>query len=119
MLQELTLQQRRVIRRSDPETVLHRLGPVAQSTRSLIRSLPESQVDKMKTSVALASTLASAALGAIEPKNFIFVIPDGMAPASVTLARTYVGLTEGGSTPGSPGGMGKIAIDITVREKNE
>ena len=70
---------------------------------------------KMKTSLALASTLATAALGAIEPKNFIFVIPDGLAPASVTLARTYLSMAEGGSTPGAPGTVSKIAIDMTVR----
>lgn len=41
----------------------------------------------MKGSAVLAGTFASAALGAIQPKNLIFIVPDGLAPASQTLAR--------------------------------
>jgi alkaline phosphatase len=67
----------------------------------------------MKTSAALVSACATVALGAIEPKNFIFIIPDGLAPASATFARTYKALAEGGSTPGAPV-IEEIPMDLVV-----
>lgn len=69
----------------------------------------------MKTSVALAGTMATVALGAVEPKNLIFIVPDGMGPASLTAARTYLSLTENGSNPKAPK-IEKIAVDLTVRK---
>lgn len=64
-------------------------------------------------SALLAGAFAQVALGAIEPKSFIFVVPDGLAPVSVTLARTYLAMTEGDSTTGSPN-IGPIALDLPV-----
>lgn len=68
----------------------------------------------MKTSAVLAGSFASAALGAIQPKNFIFVIPDGLSPASQTIVRTYKALTEGGATPEAPGFFKEQPLDQTV-----
>ncbi|KAG7114126.1 hypothetical protein HYQ44_008828 [Verticillium longisporum] len=55
----------------------------------------------MRGSTLLAGAFAQAALGAIEPKNFIFIVPDGMAPASQTIARTYKAMVDGSSRPGA------------------
>jgi alkaline phosphatase len=42
------------------------------------------------------------ALGAISPRNFIYIIPDGLSPASITVARTYEALMGGGGSPEQP-----------------
>ena len=42
------------------------------------------------------------AFGAISPRNFIYIIPDGLSPASITVARTYEALTTGGGSPEQP-----------------
>lgn len=68
----------------------------------------------MKTSAVLAGTFAGAAMGAIAPKNFIFIVPDGMAPASSTLARAYLAMAEGDATPGSPGKFPDLPVDLVV-----
>ncbi|CAG9989906.1 unnamed protein product [Clonostachys byssicola] len=56
----------------------------------------------MKASAAFAGTFATLALGAAQPKNLIFIVPDGFGGSGQTLARTYVSLAEGESTPGAP-----------------
>ena len=68
----------------------------------------------MKTSAVLAGTMAGAAMGAIAPKNFIFIVPDGMAPASSTLARTYLAMAEGDATPSAPGKFSELPVDLAV-----
>lgn len=68
----------------------------------------------MKTSAVLAGTFAGAAMGAIAPKNFIFIVPDGLAPASSTLARAYLAMAEGDATPSSPGKFPEIPVDLVV-----
>ncbi|KAG9255988.1 repressible alkaline phosphatase [Emericellopsis atlantica] len=65
----------------------------------------------MKTSAVLAGTMAGAAMGAIAPKNVIFVVPDGLAPASSTIARTYLAMAEGDATPSNPGAMPMLPVD--------
>ncbi|EOA84241.1 hypothetical protein ACJQWK_01198 [Exserohilum turcicum] len=57
----------------------------------------------MRTSAALTViSLAQATLAAIEPRNFIFVVPDGMGPVSQTLVRTYLSMVNGDSTARAP-----------------
>lgn len=50
----------------------------------------------------LTAAFAPAALGATQPRNFIYIIPDGLAPASETLVRAYEALMSGNSTPSAP-----------------
>jgi len=61
----------------------------------------------------MATSLAQATLAAIEPKNFIFIIPDGMGPVSQTLLRTYLSMVNGNSTTRSPR-INALPIDATV-----
>lgn len=51
-------------------------------------------------SILITAAFAQAAVAAIQPRNFIYIIPDGMAPASETLARTYEAMVSGGASPG-------------------
>ncbi|KAM0271927.1 hypothetical protein ACHAQH_008907 [Verticillium albo-atrum] len=67
----------------------------------------------MRGSTLLAGVFAQVALGAIEPKNFIFIVPDGMAPASQTIARTYKAMIDGSSRPGAPGIIDELPVDMT------
>lgn len=67
----------------------------------------------MRSSTMLVGAMAQAVFGAIEPKNFIFIVPDGLAPASQTLLRTYLAMTNGTSTTGAPD-IGALPVDITV-----
>lgn len=53
-------------------------------------------------STLVTAALAPAALAAVQPRNFIVVIPDGMAPASETLARAYEAMINGDATPSAP-----------------
>ncbi|KAM0719342.1 hypothetical protein Q7P37_005247 [Cladosporium fusiforme] len=53
-------------------------------------------------SALLTAAFAPAALGAVQPRNFIYIIPDGLAPASETLARAYEAMVNGDSTPSTP-----------------
>lgn len=71
----------------------------------------------MIPSTVLTIGLALGALGAISPKNFILIIPDGFAPASQTLARTYVSLDEGGSPQSLS--IKPLPVDMTVSTKEE
>ncbi|KAG8625194.1 hypothetical protein KVT40_006945 [Elsinoe batatas] len=52
----------------------------------------------MRSSIILSAAFAPAALAIFreKPKNFIFVIPDGMAPVSQTIARTYLDALNSG-----------------------
>ncbi|KAF2160400.1 hypothetical protein M409DRAFT_29246 [Zasmidium cellare ATCC 36951] len=65
----------------------------------------------MRTEFFLLWASAQAAVAAIRPKNFIMVIPDGMAPASQTLVRTYLSMLNGGS-PEAPA-INAMPIDET------
>jgi len=56
---------------------------------------------KMRSTLITAA-FAQATVAAIQPRNFIFIIPDGMAPASETLARTYEAMINGAATPSQP-----------------
>ncbi|USP72897.1 Alkaline phosphatase [Curvularia clavata] len=68
----------------------------------------------MRASAALAAIyLAQTTLAAIEPRNFIFVVPDGMGPVSQTLVRTYLSMINGDSTTRAPR-IKSLPIDITV-----
>jgi alkaline phosphatase len=68
----------------------------------------------MRTTIILAAiSLAQATLAAIEPKNFIFIIPDGMGPVSLTLLRTYLSMVNGNSTSRAPR-INALPIDVTV-----
>lgn len=68
----------------------------------------------MRTFTVLAAvSLAQATLAAIEPKNFIFIVPDGMGPVSQTLVRTYLSMINGDSTTRTPR-TNALPIDITV-----
>ncbi|EUC34839.1 hypothetical protein COCCADRAFT_3820 [Bipolaris zeicola 26-R-13] len=68
----------------------------------------------MRTSTALAAVaLAQSTLAAIEPRNFIFIVPDGMGPASQTLIRTYLSMVNGDSTPRAPR-IKSLPLDVTV-----
>ncbi|KEY64624.1 hypothetical protein S7711_02828 [Stachybotrys chartarum IBT 7711] len=51
----------------------------------------------MRSSAVIAGALVPVALAAIAPKNFIFIMPDGMAPASSTLHRAYESMLDGDS----------------------
>ena len=53
-------------------------------------------------SLYLTSAFAQVALGTITPRNFIYIIPDGLSPASVTVARAYEALTNGEAAPEQP-----------------
>lgn len=53
-------------------------------------------------STLITATFAQAVVAAIQPRNFVYIIPDGMAPASETLARTYEAMVSGDATPGQP-----------------
>lgn len=66
----------------------------------------------MLTSVFLTSALAYGALGAIKPRNFIYIIPDGMAPASETVARVFDAFMDGETDAQSPL-IEPIPIDTT------
>lgn len=68
----------------------------------------------MRSSTMLVGAMAQAVFGAIEPKNFIFIIPDGLAPASQTLIRTYLSMSNS-STPDAPS-IDALPVDVTVRE---
>lgn len=61
-------------------------------------------------STIITAALAQAATAAIQPRNFIYIIPDGMAPASQTLARAYEAMVDGETTPQQPL-IGAIPID--------
>ena len=61
----------------------------------------------------LVGAMAQAVFGAIEPKNFIFIVPDGLAPASQTLLRTYLAMTEGSSTLRAPD-IEALPVDVAV-----
>lgn len=50
----------------------------------------------------LTSTFAQVALCTITPRNFIYIIPDGLSPASITVARAYEALMNGEATPEQP-----------------
>jgi alkaline phosphatase len=50
----------------------------------------------------LTSTFAQIALCTITPRNFIYIIPDGLSPASITVARAYEALMNGEATPEQP-----------------
>lgn len=63
--------------------------------------------------VLAAVSLAQVTLAAIEPKNFIFIVPDGMGPVSQTLVRTYLSMINGNSTTRTPR-INALPIDITV-----
>lgn len=68
----------------------------------------------MRTSTALAAVaLAQSTMAAIEPRNFIFIVPDGMGPASQTLIRTYLSMTNGDSTTRAPR-IKSLPLDVTV-----
>ncbi|KAM0330147.1 hypothetical protein ACHAQA_004320 [Verticillium albo-atrum] len=67
----------------------------------------------MRSSTLIAGAFAQTVFGAIEPKNFIFIVPDGMAPASQTIARTYKAMVDGSSRPGAPGIIDELPVDIT------
>jgi len=68
----------------------------------------------MRTSTILtALSLGQVALTAIEPKNFIFIVPDGMGPVSQTLLRTYLSMINGNSTTRAPR-INTLPIDVTV-----
>lgn len=53
-------------------------------------------------STLLTAAFAPAALGAAQPRNLIYIIPDGLAPASETLVRSYESMMSGNSTPSAP-----------------
>jgi alkaline phosphatase len=53
-------------------------------------------------SLYLTSAFAQAALSTIAPRNFIYIIPDGLSPASITVARAYEALMNGEATPERP-----------------
>lgn len=53
-------------------------------------------------SLYLTSAFAQVALGTIAPRNFIYIIPDGLSPASVTVARAYEALVNGEATAERP-----------------
>jgi alkaline phosphatase len=53
-------------------------------------------------STLITAAFAQAAVATIQPRNVIFIVPDGMAPASETLARTYEAMINGIATPGQP-----------------
>jgi len=53
-------------------------------------------------SLYLTSAFAQVALGTIAPRNFIYIIPDGLSPASITVARAYEALMSGEATPEQP-----------------
>ncbi|PIA89236.1 Alkaline phosphatase [Cercospora beticola] len=55
----------------------------------------------MKINAAFLVASATTATAAVRPKNFIMIVPDGMAPASETLVRTYKAMLNG-ATPQSP-----------------
>lgn len=55
----------------------------------------------MKLNAAFLVASATTATAAVRPKNFIMIVPDGMAPASETLVRTYKAMLNG-ATPQSP-----------------
>jgi alkaline phosphatase len=57
--------------------------------------------------------MAQAVFAAVEPKNFIFIVPDGLAPASQTLLRTYLAMANGTSTTRAPVIEG-LPMDVTV-----
>jgi alkaline phosphatase len=65
------------------------------------------------SSIASIISLAQVALAVIEPKNFIFIVPDGMGPASQTLVRTYLSMVNGNSTLRAPR-INALPIDVTV-----
>jgi alkaline phosphatase len=68
----------------------------------------------MRTTTALAAiSLAQSTLAAIEPRNFIFVVPDGMGSASQTLVRTYLSMINGNSTTRAPR-INALPIDVTI-----
>lgn len=68
----------------------------------------------MRTSNVLAAiSLAPLTLAAIEPRNFIFIVPDGMGPVSQTLVRTYLSMVNGNSTARAPR-INSLPIDVTV-----
>ncbi|KAI4635293.1 uncharacterized protein J4E87_000243 [Alternaria ethzedia] len=68
----------------------------------------------MRTSTILtALSLGQVTLAAIEPKNFIFIVPDGMGPVSQTLLRTYLSMVNGNSTTRAPR-INALPIDVTV-----
>ncbi|KAH6882293.1 repressible alkaline phosphatase [Alternaria rosae] len=60
-----------------------------------------------------AISLGQATLAAIEPKNFIFIVPDGMGPVSQTLLRTYLSMVNGNSSARAPR-INALPIDVTV-----
>lgn len=55
----------------------------------------------MRTTL-IAAAFAQATVATIQPRNFIYIIPDGMAPASETLARAYEAMLNGDATPSQP-----------------
>lgn len=66
----------------------------------------------MLSPVILAPVFAHAALALIKPRNFIYIIPDGMAPASETLARVFDSFVDGESDAQTPL-IEPIPIDTT------
>lgn len=66
----------------------------------------------MRSSLLLAPAFARAALALIKPRNFIYIIPDGMAPASETVARVFDAFIDGDSDAQSPL-IEPIPIDTT------
>ncbi|KAI9170757.1 repressible alkaline phosphatase [Paramyrothecium foliicola] len=73
----------------------------------------QSQPFKMRSSAVLAGAVAPVALAAIAPKNVIFIVPDGLAPAGQTVARTYKAVVQGNSLPNAPGEIPELPVDRT------
>ncbi|KAH7363356.1 repressible alkaline phosphatase [Plectosphaerella cucumerina] len=67
----------------------------------------------MRSSTVLVGAMAQAVFAAVEPKNFIFIVPDGLAPASQTLLRTYLAMANGTSTTRAPVIEG-LPMDVTT-----
>jgi alkaline phosphatase len=43
-----------------------------------------------------------AVLESISPGNLVYIIPDGLSPASITVVRTYEAMVSGQTTPEQP-----------------
>lgn len=61
-------------------------------------------------STLIAAALSQVAVAATQPRNFIYIIPGGMSPASQTLAKAYEAMMNGEATPQRPL-LGSISID--------
>lgn len=64
----------------------------------------------MRYSLVLAAG-AQLSLAAISPRNFIFVVPDGMSPYSPTIARFYNAYMDGGDWEEEAPSMRPLATD--------